>query len=160
MTELPFRLDRLGDHLEQAAAADLASTPRRRRRRTLLAAAAVVAIASGGAAIASSFVGGEEVSRSMVAGAFILQGTHPTCSVVKPNVEFHCVLDRPPWHEVDDFTDVVYQTVDATQHVNGGCRSQSVDGLVWQCYLGQAAVDQRIISAGFLGDVQTTPATG
>ena len=85
---------------------------------------------------------------------------HPTCTVVDPNVEFHCVLDRPPIREVDDFTNVVYQTVDATQHVNGGCRSQRADGLVWQCYLGRADVDQKIISAGFLRKVQTMPASG
>jgi hypothetical protein len=160
MTDHSSRLAQLGDRLEHAAAADLAAKPRRRRRRTLLAAASLVAIAPGGAATASSFVGGEEVSRSMTAGAFILQGTRPTCTMVKPNVELHCVLDRPPVRMVEDFTGVAYQTVDATQHVNGGCRSQRADGLVWRCYLGQAAVDQRIISAGFLGEVQTGPAVG
>jgi hypothetical protein len=160
MNDQTPKLSALGDRLERAVAADLAARPRRRHRRTLLAVVALLTVASAGAAIASSFAGGEEVSRSMTAGAFILQGTRPACTVVKPNVEFHCVLERPPLHEVDDFTGVVYQTVDATQHVNGGCRSLRADGLVWQCYLGQAAVEQRIISADFLGEVQTTPAVG
>ena len=160
MTEHSPRRDLLGDRLEEAVAADLVPRHRRRRRRTLLAVALVLVVGSAGAAIASSFVGGDEVSRSMTAGAFILQGTRPTCTVVKPNVEFHCVLERPPLHEVEDFTGVVYQTVDPTQHVNGGCRSLRADGLVWQCYLGQAAVAQRIISADFLGELQTTPAVG
>jgi hypothetical protein len=160
MTETSSRLAGLGDRLERAVAADLASARRRRRGRSLLVVAVVAVVGFGGAAIASSLMSEEEVSRSMTAGAFILQGTQPRCTVVKPGVEFHCVLDRPPAQMVEDFTGVAYQTVDATQHVNGGCRSQRADGLVWRCYLGRAAVDQKIISAGFLGEVQTTPAVG
>jgi hypothetical protein len=35
------------------------------------------------------------------------------------------------------------------EHVNGGCRSLNSDGTEWECYIGQAAVDQQIISQGF-----------
>jgi hypothetical protein len=63
-------------------------------------------------------------------------------------------------HEVENFAGTVYQTVDATQHVNGGCRGLTADGLEWECWIGQAAVDQKIISQGFLGEVQTVPAVG
>ena len=52
------------------------------------------------------------------------------------------------------------QTVDATQHVNGGCRGLTADGLQWECWIGQAAVEHKIISQDFLGEVQTVPATG
>ena len=52
------------------------------------------------------------------------------------------------------------QTVDKTQHVNGGCRSLTSAGTEWECYIGQAAVDQQIISQGFLGQVETTPGVG
>jgi len=44
--------------------------------------------------------------------------------------------------------------------VNGGCRSLRSDGLEWQCYIGQAAVDQEIISQDFLGQLQMVPAAG
>jgi hypothetical protein len=54
----------------------------------------------------------------------------------------------------------VEPTVDATKHVNGGCRSLRTDGLEWQCYLGRAAVDEKIIGAGFLGEYAPSPGQG
>ncbi|MGH2873378.1 MAG: hypothetical protein ACRDL5_13080, partial [Solirubrobacteraceae bacterium] len=50
-----------------------------------------------------------------------------------------------------DWTGTVEPTVDATKHVNGGCRAQNAAGTAWECYLGQAAVQQKIIGQGFLG---------
>jgi hypothetical protein len=50
--------------------------------------------------------------------------------------------------------------VDDTKHVNGGCRSLRADGRVWRCYIGQAAVEQKIISAGFLGEYAPAPGVG
>jgi hypothetical protein len=44
--------------------------------------------------------------------------------------------------------------------VNGGCRSLRADGREWQCYLGEAAVEQRIISRGFLGEYSPEPGVG
>ncbi|MGH2860171.1 MAG: hypothetical protein ACRDLT_01545 [Solirubrobacteraceae bacterium] len=38
------------------------------------------------------------------------------------------------------------------------CRSQNQAGTEWECYIGQAAVQQNIISQGFLG--QSAPAPG
>jgi len=54
----------------------------------------------------------------------------------------------------------VEPTVDATKHVNGGCRALASDGLEWQCYLGQAAVDEQIISQGYLGQYAPEPGHG
>jgi hypothetical protein len=169
MTQLSRKLDKLGDALEQATSADLASSPAstpkrvrrlRPRRRVVLAAAALAIILPGGGAIAAALFSTDDVSRSIVAGGFIFQGTHPDCTVVTEGVEYHCTLDRPPIPEVTDFKGTVYQTVDATQHVNGGCRSLTSAGLEWECWIGEAAVEQKIISEGFLGEVQTTPAVG
>ena len=165
MTQLSPKLDRLGDAIEQAAAADLVSTSRRARRlkprrRVLLIAAALVVALSAGGAIAGALLSTSDVSRSIVAGGFIFQGTHPDCTVVTEGVEYHCTLDKPPLPEITDFKGTVYQTVDATQHVNGGCRSLTSNGLVWQCWIGEAAVKQKIISEDFLGEVQTVPAVG
>jgi hypothetical protein len=165
MTQLSPKLDRLGDALEQAATADLASTSGRTRRlksrrRILLVAAALALALSAGGAIAGALLSTGDVSRSIVAGGFIFQGTHPDCTVVTEGVEYHCTLDKPPLPEITDFKGTVYQTVDATQHVNGGCRGLTSNGLVWQCWIGEAAVKQKIISEDFLGEVQTTPAVG
>jgi hypothetical protein len=169
MTQRSPKLDKLGDALERAAAADLAgstaSTARRARRlrprrRVVLAATALAIILPGGGAIAAALFSSDDVSRSIVAGGFIFQGTHPDCTVVTEGVEYHCMLDKPPIPEVSDFKGTVYQTVDATQHVNGGCRSLTSAGLEWECYIGEAAVEQKIISHDFLGEVQTVPAVG
>jgi hypothetical protein len=55
---------------------------------------------------------------------------------------------------------VVEPTVDASKHVNGGCRSLASDGREWACYIGPAAVAQKIISADFLGEYAPSPGVG
>jgi hypothetical protein len=161
MTQLSPKLDRLGDVLERAAAVDLApSRWRRPRGRVLLLAATLAIVIPGGAAIASALLSTHDVSQSVVAGGLIFQGTHPACTVVVEGVEYLCTIDKPAFPMVDDFTNVAYQTVDSTQHVNGGCRSLAADGRTWRCWIGQAAVDHKIISQDFLGQLQTGPATG
>ena len=59
-----------------------------------------------------------------------------------------------------NWTGTVEPTVDATKHVNGGCRAQNADGTDWECYIGRAAVTQKIIGAGFLGQYSPTPGVG
>ena len=161
-TSLDPRLTTLGDELERACAADLTPKPRRLRvtRRVLLAAAVAAAVLGGAAAFAAVRLSTDDVARSLPAGTAALIGTDPACSVVKANVEYHCVLAKAPAPEVSDWKGTVEPTVDATKHVNGGCRSLTSDGLEWQCYLGQAAVDQQIVSAGFLGQYAPEPGRG
>jgi hypothetical protein len=43
------------------------------------------------------------------------------------------------------FKGTVEPTIDATHHVDGGCRATSADGSQWECYIGQAAVQQKVI---------------
>jgi hypothetical protein len=163
MTDQTNRLSRLGLALEAAAAADLArpvASRRPLRRRTLLAAAALAIVLPGGAIAASQLIGADEVASSMPAGTLALAGTEPTCTVVRENVEFHCTLERAPAPEVQDWKGTVEPSVDATRHVNGGCRSLTSDGRTWQCYIGQAAVEQKIIDVGFLGEYAPTPGQG
>jgi hypothetical protein len=161
MTQISPKLAHLGDALERAAAADLEpSRWRRPRGRVLLLAATLAIVIPGGGAIASALLSTHEVSQSVIAGGLIFQGTQPTCSTVVEGVEYLCTIDKPAFPMVDDFTNVVYQTVDATHHVNGGCRSLAADGRTWRCWIGQAAVDHQIISQDFLGQVQIGPATG
>jgi hypothetical protein len=153
-------LTTLGDALQRAAIANLAGTHRRRRRRLVVALVAAAVILPGGAIAASQLIGTDEVERSIPAGTLSLAGTHPTCTVVRENVEFDCTLARAPQPEVSDWKGTVEPTVDDTKHVNGGCRSLQSDGRHWRCYLGQEAVRQKIIGAGFLGEFAPSPGVG
>jgi hypothetical protein len=173
MSNLDPHLQALGDRLEQAARADLACgrqpEPRRARRasRRLVLVAAVLAVAIPGVAIAADqLISTGDVAQSMPAGTLALAGTQPTCTVVKQNVEFHCVLAKAPAAEVTDaagnpaWKGTVEPSVDAGKRVNGGCRSLTSDGREWECYIGQAAVAQQIISQGFLGQYAPAPGVG
>ncbi|MGH3072340.1 MAG: hypothetical protein ACRDNB_08740 [Gaiellaceae bacterium] len=155
-------LRELGDALEHAAAGELASARSPRRSRRLLAALAALAVAVPGLAFATTaLIGPEEVAASLPAGTRMLQGTDPSCTVVEQGVEYRCTLARPPADpEVADLKGTVEPTVDASKHVNGGCRSLTSDGLVWQCYIGEAAVEQQIIGQDFLGEYAPEPGVG
>jgi hypothetical protein len=160
MTDHLPALSLLGDALERAATADLARG-RRRRRRRLAATVACLAVAIPGLAFATEkLIDPDSVARSMPAGTLALAGTEPACTVVEEGVEYHCVLSRPPAPEVADWKGTVEPTVDDTKHVNGGCRSLTSDGLEWECYLGRAAVEQQIVSEGFLREYAPAPGVG
>jgi hypothetical protein len=159
VTALTPRLAALGDALHDAAVRDL-SPARRGRRRVIVAIAAAAIVLPGGAIAATQLIGSEAVEQSIPAGTFSLIGTHPSCTVVKADVEYHCVLARPPAAEVSDWKGTVEPTVDASKHVNGGCRSLLSSGREWECYVGQAAVEQQIISQGFLGQPSLGPGRG
>jgi hypothetical protein len=159
-TSLTPSLARLGDDLERACAADLARAHPRRTRRVVLAGIAAAAVLGAGAGLAAVQLTADDVAHSLPAGTAALIGTDPTCTAIKDGVEYHCVLAKPPYPEVSDWKGTVESTVDATKHVNGGCRSLQSDGLVWECYIGQAAVDQQIISQGFLGQYAPAPGHG
>jgi hypothetical protein len=152
----------LGDTLEKAFANDIAGRRRARRTRGLLLAAAVLAITVPGLSFAASaLISNEEVAASLPAGTRMLQGTDPRCSVVVQDVEYRCELARPPESEIaGDLTGTVEPTVDATKHVNGGCRALDAKGLEWRCYIGRAAVDQQIIGPDFLGEYAPAPGVG
>jgi hypothetical protein len=157
------QLIRLGDAIENAAAADVSSRDPRRRRLSprLLIAVGVLAVAIPGVAIATTaLVGTDEVARSIPAGTLSLAGTNPTCTIVQQDVEYHCTLAKAPAPEVSDWKGTVEPTVDPSKHVNGGCRSLRSDGLEWECYVGRAAVEQKIIGTDFLGEYAPTPGVG
>jgi hypothetical protein len=165
MTDPSSDLRRLGDALEDATEADLRSQPaasRRRRISTRVAAVAVVlAVVIPSVAIAASqLIGTEEVAESLPAGTLALAGTNPSCTVVVQDVEYLCTLEHAPAPEVSDWKGTVEPTVDATKHVNGGCRALTSDGREWRCYIGQAAVEQEIIGQGFLGEFAPSPGVG
>jgi hypothetical protein len=100
------------------------------------------------------------VAQSLPAGTLSLAGTQPTCTVVEQDVEYHCVLARAPRPEVSDWKGTFEPTVDATKHVNGGCRSLAPDGREWECYIDRAAIDQKIVGVGLLGEYAPSPGVG
>jgi hypothetical protein len=159
MTDLTPRLARLGDDLERAARRDLRPRRRRSRRVALAAVAALIAVPT--AAVAGiELIGEDDVARSIPAGTLWLANTEPSCTVVVQDVEYRCTLGRAPGDEVPDWTGTVMPTVDATKHVNGGCRSLNADGTQWRCYIGEEAVRQRIIGPDLLGEFAPTPGVG
>jgi hypothetical protein len=148
-------LQTLGDALERAAGGTI---PRRRRRIVLAIAAAALVVPA--VTVAGIALTGDDVAKTLEPGAAIFEGTSPACTEVKAGVEYHCVLSSPPAPEVQDFKGTVEPTVDETKHVNGGCRSLASDGMTWECYLGEEAVRQQIIGAGFLGEYAPSPGHG
>jgi hypothetical protein len=230
--QLPDHLARLGEALDHAVRSDLTTNRsafrRLRHPRRVVAAIAATAIVVPAAAIATQLISTNQVAASLPQGTLALMGTHPSCTVVTANVEYHCVLAKAPSNDgapqapssagssgttyklshladgtavlkydgktvtvnagslaavkrkllaikaatgtsaaptnntpsstAADWTGTVEPTVDATKHVNGGCRAQNAAGTDWECYVGQAAVQQKIIGSGFLG--QNAPAPG
>ena len=153
----------LGDRLERVVAAyEEKSAPRRKRRarKLILVLALLVVVIPGIALAANALISDDDVAAGLPAGTKALAGTHPACTAVRQGIEYHCTLREPPAPEVADWKGTVEPTVDASRHVNGGCRSLRSDGLEWQCYLGRAAVDEKIIGPDFLGEYAPTPGVG
>jgi hypothetical protein len=161
-TTTDTRLAKLGDALERAAVGDLRAAHGRRRRRAALALLAGAVIVPAGAIAASQLLSEEDVARSLPQGTRMLIGTNPTCTAVRANVEYDCSLATIPVGEIErgQFKGTVEPTVDDSKHVNGGCRAQDADGRHWRCYIGEEAVRQEIIGAGFLGEYAPEPGVG
>ncbi|HEY6892220.1 MAG TPA: hypothetical protein VI300_30730 [Solirubrobacter sp.] len=153
------RLDAIGDALERAATADLRS--KRVRRRRIIGGAAALAVLLPGGALAANLLSTEDVARSMPAGTKFLVGTTPECKVVRDGIEYTCTIKGDFKSEIDgSLKGTVEPTVDASKHVNGGCRSESADGRTWTCYVGEEAVREKIIGPDFLGEYAPSPGVG
>jgi hypothetical protein len=169
-------LARLGDDLERAAGAQLAGG--RRRTRTLRIATGLAGVAlllTATAALAGLFTP-KQVAASMPASAVIFGSSHPACVLAADGSTYHCTLDAAPVIEDGgvtappekvqpaetgpmDYTDVK-EPIAIDGVIAGGCIGRSSDGLAWDCYIGQDAVDQLIITDDFLGDPATEPGRG
>jgi len=79
---------------------------------------------------------------------------------VRDGAADRCTLKHAPAPEVSDWKGTVEPTVDASKHVNAGCRSLASDGKTWECYLGHEAVTENIVGAGFLGQYSPGPGQG
>lgn len=167
MTDLSPPLLKLGDALHRATTLDLrrAPAPARPRRRRLVVALAVAVVAIPGVAVAANAIlSPTQVAQSLPQGTLALLHTHPTCTTVTAGVQYDCTLHTAPSEQgapmPGQWLGTVEPTVDATKHVNGGCRSLNATGTHWRCYIGQEAVRQQIIGAGFLGNYAPAPGVG
>ena len=116
------------------------------------------------AVAANALLSPSQVAQSLPQGTLALLHTHPTCTSMTPGVEYDCTLQTAPSEQgapmPGQWMATVEPTVDATKHVNGGCRSLNAAGTHWHCYIGQEAVRQQIIGAGFLGQYAPAPGVG
>jgi hypothetical protein len=168
VTDLSPSLQRLGDALHAATTIDVrrpaAPAGTRRRRRAVIALVTAVIAIPGGALAATALLSPSQVAQTIPLGTLALLNTQPTCTTVTAGVEYDCTLHSVPSTEgaplPGQWLGTVEPTVDATKHVNGGCRSLNGTGTRWHCYIGQAAVREKIIGAGFLGQPSLGPGVG
>jgi hypothetical protein len=161
---------RLGDALHAAIVSEVsrgaeAPRPTRIRRSRVKLTAGIVAVALAVPAVAfaaGAFDSPGEVAQGIPAGTLALMGTEPTCTTVREGVEYDCHLGKAPTGELEPgaWKGTVEPTVDATKHVNGGCRALDGAGTVWRCYLGAEAVHQGIIANSMLGEASPVPGVG
>ena len=97
------RLVALGDTLQRAIQAELSagSRPSRLRwlkhpRRTAIGAGLAIVIVPAAALAATQLITPGQVAASLPQGTRALIGTDPSCTVVVPGVEYHCVLASAP----------------------------------------------------------------
>lgn len=167
-TGLSPQLAALGDDLERAVREDLARTadapPARVRRlgrggRYAIAGgitAALVGVGVGFAA-ADGFLERDDPETRLRMSDVQLVDTNPECEKIADD-EFSCTIDTPlPSMNGLGWT---VGTNDADGYVNGGCRSLNSAATEWTCYLGQKAVDERIIDKDHLGDWGPGPGVG
>jgi hypothetical protein len=168
VTDLSPSLRQLGDALYAATTIDMrrsvAPARSRRRRRTVVALVTAVIAIPGAAVAASALISPSQVAKSIPQGTLALLNTHPTCTTVTAGVEYDCTLRSMPSTEgaplPGQWLGTVEPTVDASKHVNGGCRSVNAAGTHWHCYIGREAVRRQIIGAGFLGQYAPSPGVG
>jgi hypothetical protein len=141
--------------------------PERKRRplgkaaKGVLLLAAVAALLVPTAVVATSLLTPHDVAVGMPGGSLVFQGTNPTCVVVTDGVEYRCTLAHAPTVEiVSNYLGAkqILQGPDKT--VTGGCIATTSDGLHWQCYIGDAAVQHGILVKSLLGQPVTTPSVG
>ncbi len=172
--------DRLGDDLEAAAARSVAASRRRSRARLVGIAVVGLSLLAAGTAVAAGVFSPRQVAAGLPAGSVIFGNTHPTCVLDADAVTFHCTLDVAPQSDemgvppaarpgspskatgvpgTPDYSDWK-EPIGIDGVVAGGCVARSSDGLRWDCYVGDEAVRQLIISQDFLGQPMTEPGRG
>ena len=99
------------------------------------------------------------VEQGMPAGAAIFDQTDPTCIPNPDGTSFRCALSRPPGGDLPTYLDAT-EVLAIDGVAAGGCIGLDATGLAWDCFIGQAAVDHKIISQEFLGQPVLGPGQG
>lgn len=172
-TDLARSVDQAAGQKRSAGGRSRRRTPRRSgigtRARVGVAILAAALVLPAAAIATGVFSSDQEVAASIPQGTYAFAGTEPSCTTLQAGAEYECVLGRAPSGEVPPgsgrfvvkpgaWNGVVEGTVDKTQHVNGGCRSQNAAGTTWLCYLGQESVRQQILMPSALGQYLPSPA--
>jgi hypothetical protein len=180
MSERPSAdLARLGDDLERRAGTQLAASRRRGRTVRVAGGLAVAAMLLTATAAAAGLFSPKQVAAGLPASAVIFGNTHPVCVLDADGATFHCTLDTAPQSDAIGYgpdalpsgkaaadPGVAPDYLDSAQPIaidgviTGGCRGRSSDGLHWDCWIGQDAVDQLILAPDMLGQPMTEPGRG
>ena len=99
------------------------------------------------------------VAAGMPAGAAIFAQSDPTCVLEADGKTYRCTLKNAPAPEISNFLGTKELLVIAGT-VAGGCVGLDRDGMTWNCFLGQDAVDHGIIDKGLLGEPAPAPGRG
>jgi hypothetical protein len=99
------------------------------------------------------------VAAGMLAGAAVFARADPTCVLEADGKTYRCTLATAPAPEVSSFLGTTEAVVIAGR-VAGGCIGLDRDGMTWNCYLGQEAVDRQTIGKDFLGQLAPAPGRG
>jgi len=99
------------------------------------------------------------VAAGMPAGAAIFAQSEPTCVLESDGKTYRCTLKIAPAPEISNFLGTKEPLVIAGT-VAGGCVGLDKDGMTWNCFLGQDAVDHGIIDKGLLGQPAPFPGRG
>ena len=126
----------------------------------VLVSAIVATVLGGAAALAADQLSTSDIAQSLPCGNGGTDRHRPDVHGREAGRRVPLRPGQAALPEVSDWKGTVESTVDATKHVNGGCRALQSDGLAWECYLGQAAVDQQIVGQGFLGQYAPEPGHG
>lgn len=151
-TTEPLDLQELGDALSDSTSRDLRRHRARPVRRVAVA-VVLIAIIGTGTVAAATLLSPKQVAAGMPAGAVIFDQTDPTCVADANGMVFHCTLATAPVADsgIPDYTGTKeVLVVDGV--AAGGCIGLAADGLTWDCYVGQDAVDMEIITQDFLGE--------
>lgn len=171
MNSISESLDLAGNALQRAWNADLARRRRRLRlpRRPLLVLTAALTLGVGAAWAGGLLKSASDEQTGLVDANTLFSGSSPHCVRVS-DVGFRCTLATPPTGEtffdaqgdqlLDVFNGVKVATTNSAGDIDGGCIGRSADGLLWDCFIGRAAVDQGVVSASLLGRHSPGPAAG
>jgi hypothetical protein len=99
------------------------------------------------------------VAAGMPAGAAIFAQSDPTCALEADGKTYRCTLKNAPAPEFSNYLGAKMLLAIAGS-VAGGCVGLDRDGMTWNCFLGQDAVDHEILDKGLLGQPAPFPGRG